>query len=562
MTNKDRTTDNTEKIWKNFGNFWKNFSIGFAGIIVFVIFGTTGLFMTKVAQVIEIEDDNVNINEFNNNDNNNNNNNNDSPVSMTTTYLLGLKGFALWDMFLNDKVKFEQFAKFKQDEGLIKNPFDNPDNPDSDDNPFNTTTPIINDICYHTLSYAMTKSFSGIKKTFKLFTKLNESTFMFLFGMFGLILLPFFFMYNFLMTFVSIVKSFGTASGDFFKGIDWDKIAGKTKEANSDTNDNDTNDNDTNADDTNTNDTNADTNADDTNTNDTNTNDTNTNDTNADDTNVDDTNANDNTSNINIGNSSQIILNAFKNIYIFLLKGLYVFIIFGCMIITIFVLPFISTFWSILKTLTAKYDLMNKSCNLSSDTDCKKYSSNDGKSGLGSFIADVFFRKHTLWVGLTILNLFTYANTWLGDTGMTSAFIAAVVLAIWPGIFKTCVSKEDKDMFITLIKTDSVLEKEKIIGGYNITSLLKEYNTNIQDGEIQKLITKENNKSPSYQNKDTISLLNEILSTTKDEPELKDLNRICNKSQLKWVFNLLQILHPELNYYDDDIDDDIDDDDE
>lgn len=195
MTTKDngknKINDNT------FGLFLQNFAIGFAGIIVFIIFGSTGLFLSKVAQVIK--DDNSEFDDT-------------IDVYLNTKHLLGMNGLAFWEIFFDEPIKFEQRAMFVNKD-LINNSNSNSNNKN-----------IFKVIASNSFEDTMEKGINGIKNTFKLMSGLNESVTIFLCGMFGLMLIPIFFIYNFIWSFAFVIKSVADSLGNdsFFKGTSLD----------------------------------------------------------------------------------------------------------------------------------------------------------------------------------------------------------------------------------------------------------------------------------------------------------------------------------------------------
>ena len=381
MTTKDngknkKINDNT------FGLFLQDFAIGFAGIIVFIIFGSTGLFLSKVAQVISQDNNNFTGNNFSITKTVNSSINNKltitskgggpitskgggpKPITMNTKHLLGMNGLAFWEIFFNEPIKFEQRAMFV-DKDLINNSNSNSNNEN-----------IFKDIASNSFEDTMKKGINGIKNTFNLMSGLNESVTIFLCGMFGLILIPIFFIYNFIWSFAFVIKSVADSlvneSFSFFKGTSLD------------------------------------------------------------------------TSKDNNENIFKKILMA---LWLFLPRAFYIFTFFVFIIIILFVLPFYTMFQSIWKLLTSNYKLDTSSENDKPNT-CGHIVTISGTKKvytLGTFIVDVLFNKKIVWL-LVILNLFTCTNTWFGDVGIMSAIAAVIVMIIWPGILKPCVTIDDNTM--------------------------------------------------------------------------------------------------------------------
>lgn len=379
MTTKDNGKNKKNKINDNtFGLFLRDFAIGFAGIIVFIIFGSTGLFLSKVSQVISQDNDKftgnnfqINTTKFSSKNSNTTTTNKiregPKPITMNTKHLLGMNGLAFWEIFFDETIKFEQYAKFVDKDLLNTNNNNN-----------NNNNNIFKDIAYNSFEDSMKKGINGIKTIFNLMSGLNESVIIFLCGMFGLILLPIFFMYNFIWSFAFVIKSVSNSlvnEFSFFKGTSLD--------------------------------------------------------------------------------TSKQDMSTFKLIlmalWLFLPRAFYIFTFFVFIIIILFVLPFYTTFQSIWKLLTANYKLY-KGNNDNNENKCTStvYTPSQNRkeiqNHLGTFIADVLYNKKILWL-LVILNLFTCSNTWFGDVGSISSLAAVIIFIIYPGIFKTCVTKEDTDLF-------------------------------------------------------------------------------------------------------------------
>ena len=372
MTTKDngknKINDNT------FGLFLQNFAIGFAGIIVFIIFGSTGLFLSKVAQVISQDNNNFTGNNFSITKTVNNSiititskEGGLKPITMNTKHLLGMNGLAFWEIFFNDTIKFEQQAQFVNKD-LINN-----SNSDSNSNNEN----IFKVIASNSFEDTMKKGINGIKNTFNLMSGLNESVTIFLCGMFGLILIPIFFIYNFIWSFAFVIKSvadsLGNDSFSFFKGTSLDT----SKE----------------------------------------------------------------------DDDMLIFKKILMALWLFLPRTFYIFTFFVFIIIILFVLPFYTTFQSIWKLLTSNYklDTSNENDNHITCEHTFTISGTGVGNTLGTFIVDVLFNKKIVWL-LVILNLFTCTNTWFGDVGIMSAIAAVIVMIIWPGILKPCVTIDDNTM--------------------------------------------------------------------------------------------------------------------
>jgi len=143
---------------------------------------------------------------------------------------------------------------------------------------------------------------------------------------------------------------------------------------------------------------------------------------------------------------SQDVLFIFK--WIFITLGLMLYFI--CSMF--FFSPVYLTFYTVYKSLTAKYKL-KKEFNFSGD------SSGDttGPKGLLSFIKDTFIYKRTYLVFLSIINLFMASNTYLG----TYYFIAVIIAVIMAIVFCDVLVSTKPDNDNTLIKRTPKKEDEE-----------------------------------------------------------------------------------------------------
>jgi outer membrane murein-binding lipoprotein Lpp len=94
----------------------------------------------------------------------------------------------------------------------------------------------------------------------------------------------------------------------------------------------------------------------------------------------------------------------------------------------LFISPIVTTFYTLIKTIfDTKYKL-KKAFNFSgNDDDSNNYT---GSKGFGSFIKDTFVYKRTYLICLSIINLLIQTSTFLGTNYLVGVFVA-IIMAIW-----------------------------------------------------------------------------------------------------------------------------------
>jgi hypothetical protein len=126
----------------------------------------------------------------------------------------------------------------------------------------------------------------------------------------------------------------------------------------------------------------------------------------------------------------------------------------------IFISPIITTFYSLYKTIFDTSYKLKKAHNFSGkDNDENNYT---GPKGIGSFIMDTFIYKKTYLIFLSIVNLFIQTNDYLGVNYFGAVFIA-VIMAIWFGdIFVSTIPTDDNTLIQKpLVNEDDSNDKEK-----------------------------------------------------------------------------------------------------
>jgi hypothetical protein len=369
MSNTD-TNDEAIKKKKNdsakdpdIGGFIKNYGIGTLGVIVFVIFGAIGLYMTKVAMSNVLPTDSS----FEPYTCSPNLNQDTIDVPMNKVRELGLKGLALWQIWDDSTKSWEQNAQFNKEDTInsFKNSWikslRNASNEIGATGLTKFTSSVMND--------TSATSFGAIQSTFLLFGDWNETLFIMFFGFFGFLLLPFFWIFNFIQSvmyhFTNLFQNNifgGWFTYQTFKdkyGEDWE-IDGTPFSWQGE----------------------------------------------------------------NSVEIRQVLWKWFSFIFL-LIPGSFILLFISMFII----FPFYLTFMPIIKTLMAKYTLGTNKEPLDES------SKPTDKKSLLSFIRDTFAYKRTFLLFLSILNLFTCANTWLGEKYFGAVIIAIILAIVFCNIF-------------------------------------------------------------------------------------------------------------------------------
>ena len=368
----------------NIGGFIKNYGIGTLGVVVFVIFGAIGLYMTKVAMANVLPTD-VRFEPYTCSPNVNQDT---IDVPMNKVRELGLKGLALWQIWDDSTKSWEQNAQFNK-EDTIKSFKDswikslrNASNAIGASGLTKFTSSVMND--------TSATSFGAIQSTFSLFGSWNETLFIVFFGFFGFFLLPFFWIFNFIQSvmyhFTNLFQNNifgGWFSYQTFKekyGEDWE-IDGTPFSWQGE----------------------------------------------------------------NSVEIRQVLWKWFSFLFL-LVPGSFILLFISMFII----FPFYLTFMPIIKTLMAKYTLGTNKEPLDES------SKPTDKKSLLSFIKDTFAYKRTFLLFLSILNLFTCANTWLGEQYFGAVIIAIILAIVFCDIF--AVTEPDDNTMILKTANEGLVE--------------------------------------------------------------------------------------------------------
>jgi len=458
----------------NFKKFFANFGVTTGIIIGFVVLGSIGLYMSKIA-LSGILPTNPLFKPYTCLDNTDPVKSGD--IEMNIVREFGLKGLG-WMLGQSPISAYSQQATFDEKAfektfkgGYIKSLFDATQNP----NPSNFSL-WRSDV----LNVMVSSSFSIIQTVFGSVGSLNESVAMFLFGLFGVACLPFLMLYNIGNSFWNHITSLLNV-GSLTKGLEFLKLKTRAENGEKDFSPPPPLSFD----------------------------------------------------GFFIGKKEPTDITVGEKIR-FGLKWIFTVIGIACYFLVSMLLfsPVFVTFYTLFKPLLAKYRLkLNET--YSGDSGSGKSES----KGLFSFIRDTFAYKRSYIIFLSIINLFMQTNTYLGTYYFAAVIIAVIIAIVYCNIFVSKKSSNDNTM-IPMKKDsnsgdndndelDSDDDGDDCVDEKDQLKLIQE--------QIDKIFKEDNTltkKCINTNQRETIELINQVIQVC-DQVQKQDPSNILTKVQLK-----------------------------
>ena len=424
------------------GNFLLYYALGMLGIVLWVLFGTAWLYISKLVTSgipIDIKYEPYSC-DINPNLGKNSTDGTSKKVPMNSIHELGMKGLAFWQLWSNDSPanKWEQEATFETQEfldsfnGTFIQEFRDSAN-------IRGTGPAaasgLDKYCSIVLNNVAARGFKWYD-TFSLPDKLNDSFKIFIYGLFGLILFPIIWVLNGMCSFYYLCKAaWKQENPDDLNDGGADNIIFSTKSLNQDES----------------------------------------------------------------GWSLKYWPKRIGNGFIWFI---YWFLIFP--ILTFFVCPLYATFMPFFKLLwSGSYSLKvdNKFYDSSEQSDTKSF---------WDFIKDTFAYKRTFLLFLSILNLFTCANTYLGEMYFGAVGLAVVLAIVFGDIFVNT-APNDNTMILQVNNNTpkaTKLRRQPIHKGCMFPKEIKEIDNKLHDLNLE--LTSLIQQSQSFSNTDINNLISDL----------------------------------------------------
>ena len=424
------------------GNFLLYYALGMLGIVLWVLFGTAWLYISKLVTSgipIDIKYEPYSC-DINPNLGKNLNDGKSVKVPMNSIHQLGLKGLAFWELWSQDAPanKWEQEATFETQEfldsfnGTFIQEFRDSANIRGTGSAAATG---FDKFCSIVLNNVAARGFKWYD-TFSLSHKLNDSFKIFIYGLFGLILFPIIWVLNGMCSFYYLCKAaWKQENPDDLNDGGADNIIFSTKSLNQDES----------------------------------------------------------------GWSLKYWPKRIGNGFIWFI---YWFLIFP--ILTFFVCPLYATFMPFFKLLwSGSYSLKvdNKFYDSSEQSDTKSF---------WDFIKDTFAYKRTFLLFLSILNLFTCANTYLGEMYFGAVGLAVVLAIVFGDIFVNT-APNDNTMILQVNNNTpkaTKLRRQPIHKGCMFPKEIKEIDNKLHDLNLE--LTSLIQQSQSFSNTDINNLISDL----------------------------------------------------
>ena len=435
-------TNNNNTNGPNVGNFLLQYTLGMIGIVLWVLFGTTWLYISKLTSSGIPTDTKYEpyTCDINTELGKNTTDGTSKKVPMNSIHELGMKGLAFWQLWSNDSPanKWEQEATFETQEfldsfnGTFIQEFRDSAN-------IKGTGPAaasgLDKYCSIVLNNVAARGFKWYD-TFSLSDKLNDSFKIFIYGLIGLILFPLIWVLNGMCSFYYLIKAaWKQENPDNLNDGGADNIIFSTKSLNQDES----------------------------------------------------------------GWSLKYWPKRIGNGFIWFI---YWFLIFP--ILTFFVCPLYATFMPFFKLLwSGSYSLKvdNKFYDSSEQSDTKSF---------WDFIKDTFAYKRTFLLFLSILNLFTCANTYLGEMYFGAVGLAVVLAIVFGDIFVNT-APNDNTMILQVNNNTpkaTKLRRQPIHKGCMFPKEIKEIDNKLHDLNLE--LTSLIQQSQSFSNTDINNLISDL----------------------------------------------------
>lgn len=374
----------------NFKKFFANFGVTTGIIIGFVVLGSIGLYMSKIA-LSGILPTNPLFKPYTCDDNTDPVKSGD--IEMNIVREFGLKGLG-WMLGQTPISAYSQQATFEEKSfersfkgGYIRSLFDATQNPDKDNKDWKPTNIALwrSDV----LNQMVSTSFSFIQTVFGSIGSLNESVALFLFGLFGVSCLPFLMIYNIWFSCVKHITSLTKVGWNLTEGLEF--LTRKTRQQNGET---------------------------------------------------DFEEPEGVFARIFIGKKEPNDITLGEKIkcglmWIVTTIGLAFYFLVSALLFS----PVFVTFYTFFKPLIAKYRVK-----LNDTYSGEKGSGKSESKGLFSFIRDTFAYKRSYIIFLSIINLFMQTNTYLGTYYFAAVIIAVIFAIVYCNIFVSKKSSNDNTM--------------------------------------------------------------------------------------------------------------------